>query len=68
MVADAVVAQKAFESWPEDRVDALLEDIATTINDRADEFAAQTVAETTLGNAEHKAMKILFGSMWVWSR
>jgi acyl-CoA reductase-like NAD-dependent aldehyde dehydrogenase len=66
MVADAVAAQKAYESWPEERVDALLEDIATTINARADEFAAQTVAETTLGNAEHKAMKILFGSMWVW--
>jgi acetaldehyde dehydrogenase/alcohol dehydrogenase len=66
MVADAVAAQKAFASWPEDRVDALLEDIATSINDRGKELAEQTVAETTLGNAEHKAAKIMFGSMWVW--
>ena len=66
MVADAVAAQAQFASWPEDRVDALLEDIATSINARGPELAAQTVAETTLGNAEHKAAKIMFGSMWVW--
>lgn len=66
MVADAVAAQAQFASWPEERVDALLEDIATSINDRGAQLAEQTVAETTLGNAEHKAAKILFGSMWVW--
>ncbi len=66
MVAGAVAAQAQFASWPEDRVDALLEDIATAINDRGMELAEQTVAETTLGNAEHKAAKIMFGSMWVW--
>ena len=65
MVAAAVQAQREFESWREDRVDALLEDIATSINDRAAELAADTVAETTLGNADHKAAKIQFGSMSV---
>ncbi len=66
MVAAAVVAQKQFESWAEDRVDALLEDIATSINDHARELAEQTVAETTLGDVDHKMAKINFGSMWVW--
>jgi acyl-CoA reductase-like NAD-dependent aldehyde dehydrogenase len=65
MVATAVAAQAAFESWPEDKVDALLEDIANAVNDRAAELAADTVAETTLGNADHKAAKIQFGSMSV---
>jgi acetaldehyde dehydrogenase/alcohol dehydrogenase len=65
MVATAVAAQKEFESWPEDRVDALLEDIATSINARAAELAADTVAETTIGNADHKVAKIQFGSMAV---
>jgi len=66
MVEAARLAQQEFESWPEDRVDALLEDIATSINASAKELAEQTVAETTIGNAEHKASKIMFGSMWVW--
>ena len=65
MVATAISAQEAFESWPEDRVDALLEDIATSINARGPELAADTVAETTLGNADHKTAKIQFGSMSV---
>ena len=65
MVATAVAAQAEFEFWPEDRVDALLEDIATSINARGPELAADTVAETTLGNADHKTAKIQFGSMAV---
>ena len=65
MVATAVAAQAEFESWPEDRVDALLQDIATSINARGPELAADTVAETTLGNADHKTAKIQFGSMAV---
>jgi len=66
MVAAAAEAMAQFQSWPEDRVDALLEDIATSVNDRAAELAEQTVAETTLGIAEHKVMKIGFGSVSVW--
>ena len=46
-------------------MDALLEDIATSINARGPELAADTVAETTLGNADHKTAKIQFGSMSV---
>lgn len=66
MVAKAQAALEEFQTWPEDRVDALLEDIAVSVNDHARELAEQTVAETTLGNADHKAAKIGFGSVAVW--
>ena len=66
MVAAAQEAMEAFQDWSEERVDALLEDIAVSVNAQAQELAAQTVAETTLGVTEHKAMKIGFGSVAVW--
>lgn len=66
MVAASVLAQREFASWPEDRVDDLLEDIASSINNHGRELAEQTVAETGLGNAEHKVTKIRFGSIHVW--
>jgi len=66
MVAAAAAALASFQSWPEDRVDALLEDIAVSVNQQAVALAEQTVAETTLGNAEHKTIKIGFGSIAVW--
>ncbi len=66
MVVAAQEAMSAFQDWPEERVDALLEDIATAVNAHAQELAEQTVAETTLGVVEHKAAKIGFGSVAVW--
>ncbi len=66
MVTAATAALDAFRSWPEARVDALLEDIATSVNAQAQALAEQTVAETTLGVAEHKVTKIGFGSVAVW--
>lgn len=66
MIAAATAAMDEFASWPEERVDALLEDIAVSVNSHAQELAEQTVAETTLGNADHKAIKIGFGSVAVW--
>jgi acyl-CoA reductase-like NAD-dependent aldehyde dehydrogenase len=57
MVAKAVAAQKAFASWPEDRVDAMLHDMAHAIGDRADEFSREVLAETGIGNLESKIVK-----------
>src|SRR5215207_5894628 len=57
MVARAVAAQRAFESWPESRVDALLGEIAACIAERAEELAIATVAETGLGNVIDKTDK-----------
>jgi acetaldehyde dehydrogenase/alcohol dehydrogenase len=63
MVARAVAAQTAFETWSEERVDALLWDIAETIADHAEELARATVAETGMGVVEHKVHKIRFLSL-----
>jgi acyl-CoA reductase-like NAD-dependent aldehyde dehydrogenase len=66
MVARAVEAQKLFENWPEERVDALLEDIAEAIAEKAEELAEATVAETDMGIIEEKVIKIRFASLEVY--
>ena len=67
MVARAVAAQRAFASWEEKPLDALLHDIAKTVADHADELAAATIAETGIGRVDDKAEKILFGSLGVYA-
>lgn len=62
LVSAAVAAQKEFELWPEEQVDALLADIVETIMSHAEELATATVAETHIGNVPHKVMKIGFAS------
>ncbi len=57
MVARARVAQKAFESWPEERVDRLLEAIATAVHGAALELARASVAETGIGLVASKVLK-----------
>lgn len=58
MVAAASDAQAEFVSWPEERVDALLGDIAEAVLSRAEELAEETVKETGLGVVAHKVLKI----------
>ncbi len=53
-VSSAVAAQKAFESWPEDRVDELLSCVAKAIYEKAEELAIDAVDETGLGVVDHK--------------
>jgi acyl-CoA reductase-like NAD-dependent aldehyde dehydrogenase len=65
MVDRAQKAQKLFESWTEDRVDALLKEIAETIAANAEELAAATVAETKMGIIADKVTKIRFASLEV---
>jgi acetaldehyde dehydrogenase/alcohol dehydrogenase len=62
MVARAVKAQQSFEKWSEDRVDALLQDVAEAIDQRAKELAEATVAETDIGRVEDKLIKIRFAT------
>jgi len=57
MVARAVAAQQAFATWSEERVDALLGDIADCIAAHAAPLAVATVAETGLGNVADKTLK-----------
>lgn len=67
MVDAAVAAQRAFAGWEEGQVDALLEDLARTVADHAEELAAATVAETTIGNVPDKILKIQFASLGVYA-
>jgi acyl-CoA reductase-like NAD-dependent aldehyde dehydrogenase len=53
----AAAAQREFEHWSEQRVDALLKDIADAVADHAEELAEATVAETGLGNVADKIIK-----------
>ncbi len=66
IVARAVEAQKLFENWPEERVDALLRDIAEAIAEKAQGLAEATVAETDMGIVEDKVIKIRFASLEVY--
>jgi acyl-CoA reductase-like NAD-dependent aldehyde dehydrogenase len=66
MMARAVAAQKAFETWPETQVDALLEDIAGTIAEHAEELAQATVEETGMGVVADKVVKLRFLSEGVY--
>ena len=66
MVARAVIAQRAFASWSEKKVDALLKDIAEAVAAQAEPLAEACVTETKMGVASDKRDKILFGSLGVW--
>jgi acyl-CoA reductase-like NAD-dependent aldehyde dehydrogenase len=68
MVARATAAQRDFESWDEERVDALLGDMAKTIADQAEDLAQATVDETHIGNAADKVLKINLASLGVFSQ
>jgi acyl-CoA reductase-like NAD-dependent aldehyde dehydrogenase len=67
MVATAVQAQLAFAAWEEERLDALLHDVAKAVANQADELAAATIAETGIGRVDDKAEKIVFGSLGVYA-
>lgn len=67
MMARAVAAQKAFETWSEAQVDALLGDIVDTVTGHAEELARATVEETGLGDIEDKVTKIDFFSRVTYS-
>ncbi len=60
MVTQAVAAQKSFVSWPEERVDALLKDVADTVAAHAAELAEANVADTGIGVTADKVVKIQF--------
>jgi acyl-CoA reductase-like NAD-dependent aldehyde dehydrogenase len=68
MVAAAVEAQRAFERWDEERVDFLLERIATVVAAEAESLAQQTVEETRLGNVPDKTLKNHVASLGVFQQ
>jgi acetaldehyde dehydrogenase / alcohol dehydrogenase len=66
MVDRAQKAQEIFASWTEERVDALLKDIAASISAKAEELAEANVAQTKIGVAADKVIKIRFATMGVY--
>lgn len=66
IVAAACAAQAAFAGWSDQRVDAMLKDVAETVADRAEPLAAATVAETHMGNIADKTAKNRFAALAVY--
>ncbi len=66
MVARSRAAQAEFADWDEERVDALLKDVAETIAGKAQELGELTMEETHIGRLEDKVGKIGFASMAVY--
>ena len=57
MTLRAHQAQRQFDGWAEERVDALLRDIAETISAASPVLAAEAVTETGIGNVADKITK-----------
>src|SRR5215813_2180369 len=66
MVARAAEAQREFEDWPEERVDALLLALAQAGAHHAEALAHATVKETRIGNVADKAIKNRNASLCVY--
>jgi len=66
MIENAHKAQRAFQDWPEGKVDALLKDMVEAIVSEAEELAADTVEESGLGIMNDKIAKIRFASQGVY--
>ncbi|HEY7291869.1 MAG TPA: aldehyde dehydrogenase family protein [Vicinamibacterales bacterium] len=62
-VSRALRAQEVFDNWPEERVDALLRDLAVAVADRAEALAIEAVRETGMGNVADKVRKNRFASL-----
>ncbi len=66
MVERALEAQTTFMDWPEERIDALLRDIAQAVNDHAEELAIATVEESEIGNVPDKIIKNRIASLGIY--
>ncbi|MDQ3430681.1 MAG: aldehyde dehydrogenase family protein [Actinomycetota bacterium] len=66
MVGAAKKAQAVIATWDEQRIDALLADLAGAVAERAEELARDTVEETHVGNVPDKTMKNTFASLGIY--
>lgn len=62
-IAAAVSAHEEFISWPEEKVDQIIEKISKLIYDKAAELALKTREESGMGVIDHKMLKIKLGSL-----
>lgn len=65
MIARAQAAQAEFVHWSEDRIDALLRDLADAFAAKAEMLAKLAVQETKIGNVSDKVDKNLLASLYV---
>ena len=65
LIARSAAARQSIADWPENRVDALITDLAAQLAGHADELAAATVTETGICCVADKVEKNLFGSLGV---
>jgi acyl-CoA reductase-like NAD-dependent aldehyde dehydrogenase len=66
VVAQAAQAQRQFESWSEERVDAVLLELARAVASNAQALAEVTVAETRIGNVADKTFKNIHASLGIY--
>jgi acyl-CoA reductase-like NAD-dependent aldehyde dehydrogenase len=66
MIACAAQAQRQFLEWPEDKVDALLYDLAEAVAAQAPALAEACVHETKIGVAADKVTKIRLASQGIY--
>jgi len=67
-VGRAVAAQQAIESWPEDRINALLFSMANAVANHAEDLANASVSETGLGDVQSKIVKDVACSLGAYSQ
>jgi acyl-CoA reductase-like NAD-dependent aldehyde dehydrogenase len=66
MVERAQAAQRAFDGWSEERVDALLLSLAEAVAGNAESLARDSVVETKVGNVADKTQKNVLASLGVY--
>jgi acyl-CoA reductase-like NAD-dependent aldehyde dehydrogenase len=66
MIARTAQAQRTFQEWPEEKVDALLYDLAEAVAAQAPALAEACVRETRIGVVEDKITKIRLASQGVY--
>jgi len=67
LVSRASRAQEAFEHWSDERIDALLHDLAESFAAAAEALAIATVEETGMGSVSDKTLKNRFASLGVYA-
>ncbi len=66
MTASAAQAQQVFQEWPEEKVDALLYDLAEAVAAQAPALAEACVLETKIGAVADKITKIKLASQGIY--
>src|SRR5262245_32722377 len=68
LVERAQEALPLIDSWPEARIDLLLQALAQAVADHAEELAIHTVAETGMGNVRDKTLKNRIASLGIYKQ